>query len=406
MRDIVFSLIYNFNTRLSLLVVSIFSVKLMTVAEYGELSYILTLITTLALFSLFGGGVAVNRSFSKERENKVFLVSNKIFQFNIIISLIISVIILMGILVFQKNIVQIFLIFLIFLLMSFNSIIEGSLYGLGEYKKLAINSSLVFLSSIIFSYFLILEFKAIGALVSVLLYRFILFCFNSYTLFKKKVIQYVAYNNLFKDSIVLDSFKNISLPAFFSAILVAPVMIILLKFIKKLPNGVHEIAYFSWVNQIYTIAVFFPSVLTGFLISKMSSDIKSSHGKLIQYSKYNFLFGILLASVFFVFKPFILGWAGSDYIEKSNIAYNIMLITICLYCLNAAFGSYWTSINKAYLGFYINFIWAFVVVFLGYFLVDKIKNSNAIFISLSIGYLFIFLIQISVFLLMKRVKYV
>lgn len=401
MKDLVFSLIYNFNTRLILFIISIFSVKLMTVTEYGDFSYILTLITTLAIFSLFGGGVAVNRSFSVERGNGEFVDSNKIFQFNIVVSLIVSSVLLMVILIFNNNLIQLILFFLIFLLMSVNGIVEGAMYGLGAYKELAINSTLVFLISVFSSYFLIQEYKAVGALVSLLIYRMILFLFNFYTLFKMKIILYIPFVDLFKDPVALDSFKKVSLPTFLSAILVAPVIMVLIYFLKLLPNGTHEIAYFSWVNQIYTIAIFFPSVLTGFLISKMTSNFNDSYTKLKQYSKYNLLFGILLSSILFAVKPLVLSFAGSEYGENSNVTYNIMLITICFYCLNAAFGSYWTSINKAHLGLLTNFIWALLVVCFGFFFINTFLSSSAIFISLFLGYIVIFLMQIIILGLMR-----
>lgn len=403
MKDLIFSLSYNLLTRFVLLIISILSVKLLTVAEYGELSYILVVTGTLAIISLFGGGTAVNRSFSLERESNFFKLSNQIFFFNIIISLLISIILIFFSWFFLSDLQAIIFIFMIFSLMSVNSIVEGAMYGLGKYRSLAINSSIVFFLSIILGYFLISKFKVLGALVAIFLYRLILLILNFISILKLKVLGKVNFLSLFNNKDVISSFKDISLPTFFGAILVAPVMLILIHFLKNTPNGLNEMAYFSWNNQIYTLAVFIPSVLTGFLISKMSSENIDVKNKLIKYIKYNFIFGLFLSIVLFLLKPFILGWAGSSYIENGSVSYNIMLLAIVCYCLNSAFGSYWVSVNKAKFGFLINLFWACIVIILSYFITNKLLSNEAIFFSLTIGYLVTFLAQWAV-LLTQRIQ--
>lgn len=403
MKDLIFSLSYNLLTRFVLLIISILSVKLLTVAEYGELSYILVITGTLAIISLFGGGTAVNRSFSLERKSNSFKLSNQIFFFNIIISLLITVILFFLSWFFISDLQAIIFIFMIFSLMSVNSIVEGAMYGLGKYRSLAINSSIVLFLSIILGYFLISKFKVLGALIAIFLYRLILLFLNFVSILKLKVLGKVSFLSLINNKGVISSFKDISLPTFFGAILVAPVMLILMHFLKNTPNGLNEMAYFSWNNQIYTLAVFIPSVLTGFLISKMSSENRDVKNKLIKYIKYNFIFGFILSVILFLVKPFILGWAGSSYVENGNVSYNIMLLAIVCYCLNSVFGSYWISVNKAKFGFLINFFWACIVIITSYFLINKLLSNEAIFVSLTIGYLLIFLVQWAV-LLTQRIE--
>lgn len=398
MKDLFFSLSYNLLTRFVLLIISILSVKLLTVAEYGELSYILVIIGTLAIISLFGGGTAVNRSFSVERKKNSFETSNQIFIFNIIVCILVSLILIFLSIFFISDVKTIIFIFIIFVLMSINSIIEGAMYGLGKYRNLAINSSIVFFLSIFLGYLLILKFKVIGALIAIFLYRLILLGLNSISILKLKIIKKATISQIIKNQEVLNSFKNISLPIFFGAILVAPVMLILINFLKNTPNGLNEIAYFSWNNQIYTLAVFIPSVLTGFLISKMSSEITDVKEKLIKYIKYNFIFGFCLSISLFLMKPLVLGWAGQNYIENGSTSYNIMLLAIIFYCLNSAFGSYWPSINKSYLSFLNNGVWFIVVLYLGIFFIQKDESGQSIFLSLTIGYLSIFILQLFLFL--------
>src|SRR5690606_27913504 len=109
-----------------------------------------------------------------------------------------------------------------------------------------------------------------------------------------------------------------------------------------------------------------------------------------KYIKYNFIFGFCLSIFLFLIKPFLLGWAGPNYIENGSNSYNVMLVAIIFYCLNSAFGSYWTSINKAYIGLLSNFIWAIVVVLLSYILIGQFQNGQTIFLALALGYFCIF----------------
>ncbi|MDM1245258.1 hypothetical protein [Acinetobacter indicus] len=394
MRDLFFSLSYNLLTRLILLIISILSVKLLTIAEYGELSYILVIVGTLAIISLFGGGTAVNRSYSIAKKENSFELSNQIFLFNILISLIVSVVLLLISIFFIANLNIAIFTFLIFMFMSLNSILEGAMYGLGKYRQLAINSSIIFMLSIPLGYFLILSYKVNGALLAILLYRIILLVLNLISISSFKIIKLSNLSKVIKNKEVLISFKEVSLPVFLGALLVAPVMLILVTLLKNTPNGINEIAYFSWNNQIYTLAIFIPSILTGFIISKMSANTEDAKEKLINYTKYSFIFGILISIILFLIKPFLLGWAGNDYIENGNDSYNIMLLTILLYCLNSAFGSYWVSINKAKIGLLINLIWAISVLTFCFYTIDIKPYSFTLYNSLLVGYLLIFLAQI------------
>lgn len=393
MRDLFFSLTYNLITRLVLLLISIFSVNILTVTEYGELSYILTLIAALAIVSLFGGGVSVNRGFTIGYLNKDFETPTKILISNLIISTFFSLMLLTSLIFISDSLSENIFIFLIFLVMSINGIFEGVLYGTRKYQDLAVNSFFVFILSVIASYFLIKNYKVSGALISLFIYRLLILILNLRTVYKSKLLRRINLRYLYKDLEVIKSLKEISFPAFISALLVAPVTLIIMYFLKQIPNGIDELAYFSWVNQIYMLAVFFPSVLTGFFISKMSGGKIDAFNKLISYSKYNIFFSVSICLALYIAKPLILGWAGSVYIYNSNVTYNIMLIVVFLYCLNSAFGSYWLSINKAYVGLVINLLWSALTITFSYILLPIISNSSVLFMSLGLSYLIILLFQ-------------
>ena len=189
MKSLFFSLTYNVLTRLVLLVISMLSVKILSVNEYGELSYILVIASSLAIVSLFGGGVVVNRNYSIGRIDGSFELANKILYFNLLVSFIVSLVVLLVMLVFITDIKNLIYVYLLFFLMSINGIFEGALYGLGKYRDLGINSIFTFLLSIFVSYILIMELKVFGALIALIVYRILMLLLNIRSIVKTKIIK-------------------------------------------------------------------------------------------------------------------------------------------------------------------------------------------------------------------------
>ena len=70
-----------------------------------------------------------------------------------------------------------------------------------------------------------------------------------------------------------------------------------------------------------------------------------------------------------------------------------MLGTIILFSLNAVFASYWPSVGKAWFGFYMNIVWA--IILLGVtFIFSKYKISAALSWAFLIAYLTLSVVQI------------
>lgn len=398
MKSLFFSLTYNVLTRLVLLVISMLSVKILSVNEYGELSYILVIASSLAIVSLFGGGVVVNRNYSIGRIDGSFELANKILYFNLLVSFIVSLVVLLVMLVFITDIKNLIYVYLLFFLMSINGIFEGALYGLGKYRDLGINSILTFLLSIFVSYILIMELKVFGALIALIVYRILMLLLNIRSIVKTKIIKRMNMIDVVNDKKIYRIFVNQSFPTFVGAVLVTPVMMILIFILKNTPDGIDHVAYFAWNNQVYTLAIFLPSVLSGYFISKISFEKDSARLKVMKYIKYNFIFGFGVVTSLFFLKTKILEWGGKEYVINGSEAYNYMLLAIIAYCLNSAYGSYWISIGKFQIGLFVNLIWATIVILLSFILIKVYMYTNeVIFISLFVGYIFIFILQLLFF---------
>ena len=70
-----------------------------------------------------------------------------------------------------------------------------------------------------------------------------------------------------------------------------------------------------------------------------------------------------------------------------------MLGTIVFFSLNAVFASYWPSIGKAWFGFYMNIIWAIVLLIVT-FVFSKYEISAALSWAFFIAYLALTIVQL------------
>ena len=109
---------------------------------------------------------------------------------------------------------------------------------------------------------------------------------------------------------VVPIFYKMSLPSILAGLLVAPVITVILYIIKYQSNGQVEVGYFNWVYQLYIVAIFIPSSLTGYFISKLVSDGQHSLKKL---TLINVLFATFVAILAIVMKPILLGIAGEEF---------------------------------------------------------------------------------------------
>src|SRR5690606_34189712 len=96
-----------------------------------------------------------------------------------------------------------------------------------EFKRLALNSLISLIISVIFSYIFILNYGLYGALLSFLFYRIINFIINLYnsTVKPNKII--------IRSKTGFMLFRKVGLPSLLSSLLVAPVLVVALTITLK-----------------------------------------------------------------------------------------------------------------------------------------------------------------------------
>lgn len=372
-----------------MLVINMIAVRTLIAEEYGSFSYLLSIVASIATFSGLGSGVTTNTYLAKHRE-KAPLAAQKLVFSNIVFVTLLAVVFSLILMLFfsidmalttTSPLMLLVVVFLMAWMLNLSGIMEGALNGLGAYKCLANNSIITFCAASLLALALIKTMGLAGAFLALLAQRFLSVSLNAWTLRHKGYLSLSFGMSALKGSENLIIFRSLSLPATLGALMVGPALAASMKFVIEQPNGLSNIAYFSWVFQIYLVAVFVPSALGGYFISKFARSGPGANS-----IKKIFLFNLILSSTvaaaLFFLKPAILGYAGASYITNSSHIFNLMMLSVVLYSFNATFASYWPATGKAWWGFAMNALWAITFISITWALASS-HGANA----LAMGYL-------------------
>lgn len=394
-----YSLIYSVCNRVSLLLITLISIQFLTVNDYGKFSYILSILTTFVVIAGAGAGVSVNlflsENHSKEKE-KCLEVLNFNYSVITIVSLVTSILfIFFDFSDFGFDNIYLFLFVFSCIVFSNYCVVTENIYvGLSEFKRLALNSLISLIISVIFSYIFISNYGLYGALLSFLFYRIINFIIN-------------LYNSIVKpNKIIIRSktgfmlFRKVGLPSLLSSLLVAPVLVVALTITLKNTDYV-SMAYFNWVYQVYLIAVFIPSALGGYFINKFAKNKLKIIYNFKKMVGLNFLFSIVLVSLLYMLKDVILGYAGSEYVENASYLYIVMMASVIFYSINSIFSSYWPVVKLTWLGVIFNILWAVIIIVVLLLNVED-KGVNALGLAFLSSYIALFVFQFSIYFLTRH----
>ena len=108
-------------------------------------------------------------------------------------------------------------------------------------------------------------------------------------------------------------------------------------------NDATEIGYFNWIYQWYLLAIFIPSALSGYFLQTL---VKAEENKFKIFNRMIILaliFSAITIPIFLFLKPYVLIYAGEEYLVKANTLYIVMVISFVLYTINSIFSSLWVS---------------------------------------------------------------
>lgn len=395
MNNIFFSLGANISSKMIILLINIISFRLLLPEDYGVIALLLAMTATIGAVSGMGASVAVNSVVARDG---ITSTSALFVKYNYLFSFLFSVIMAGFIYIFYLDNInkipswQIFSFILFFsFFSSLNSINEAVLIGLKDFKRIFLNNFTSFLIFLPVSLYLIVEFKITGVLFSLLSYRFLLFLINFHSVNKTKLLK-IKSDDIDEKVKIYKKFKELSIPVILSGLLVAPVIGLAFKIVTMQDDGLEQLAYFNIVYQMYLVAIFIPNALNGYFISRFSSKVGSGQKDFLKIAKNNFFFALVVSFCLFVFqKVFFL--IVDDHSTALINNYYIMLGTIVLFSLNAVFASFWPSVGKAWFGFYMNIVWAFILLSIT-FIFSKYQISEPLAWAFLIAYFVLSVVQI------------
>lgn len=150
-------------------------------------------------------------------------------------------------------------------------------------------------------------------------------------------------------------------------------------------------ATFDIANQWRNTILFVPAALSQIALPLLSASVhnKDEYRRVFNKNfKINIYIGVIFVFFFILISPIIVGFYGEEY-RDLLIPIIVMFITTGFITVNNVIGQAIASQGKMWLGFYVNLIWAAVLVTSCYILVVNYHlGATGICVSYLISYIF------------------
>ncbi|WP_286894796.1 MULTISPECIES: oligosaccharide flippase family protein [Sphingobacterium] len=377
-------LVGNIVSKFSLLIATVVMTRFMVKEEYGQFGIIKSTILMFAVFAGLELGMTATkyisefRSIDRGKVERIIGLSN---FFAILLSLSIGLFIYCFAAQIANQIAapnlakEIRISSFILFFSSLNGVQAGILNGIERFKESSINNA----TAGVLSSLLLVITSIYGNLDSVVLafgFNFVILYALNYISIKKYFyvdfsIQILKREN-FKEIGVLWKF---SLPAILAGLMIGPVIWLCNYFLVNQPGGYQEMAVFDIANQWRTTILFIPAALSQIVLPLLASSVNDKAAYRMYFYKnlkINIYVGLLFVIVLVLLTPVIVWFYGGNYIN-ATYPMLIMFITTAFIAANNVIGQAIASQGRMWLGFFVNLMWALVLIFSTYILV--VQNS-------------------------------
>jgi O-antigen/teichoic acid export membrane protein len=315
--------------------------RLLTPYDFGIYNYVLAIIFLLITFSDFGISTATsifvakyNAINSKKVENILFNSMLVLILIGVVISLLV---ISFGNVFFKDKYLYILIALPLIFFSPISSLLDGIFRGLRRFRELAIISLSVSLFSIGFVYLLVVELGLIGALISQILFYFLLVCF---LFLRYKKITFVFDFMLIKKIL---SYSFLIGVAAIGGLLYAKIDTIILGQFEF----IEEIGYYEIINKILQIIIMPIGILATVVAPNTIKKIALKQEKqiFVKFKKEIFLFflsGVFISLLIYLSLPSLL-----HFLPKYNIEFFKSLLVVYLFLV--PFKLYQVYLSVAYI---------------------------------------------------------
>ncbi|WP_375604952.1 oligosaccharide flippase family protein [Flavobacterium davisii] len=391
----------NIVSKFFLLIATILMAKFLNKEEYGQFGIIKSTILMFALFAGMELGITATKYISQYKTLNPKKIE-KIIGLSNFFALLISIIITLLVFLFAEEIakqinaphlsLEIKISSFVLFFSSLNGIQNGILAGVEKFRDLSVNTTV---AGVLSSLAMVVASKYNNLNWVVIAFGsnfFILFILNFFSLKKYFYPFYkvsVFDKSNFEEITILWKF---SLPAILAGLMVGPVTWFCNYLLVNQVNGYQQMANFDIANQWRNTILFIPGALCQIALPLLSStlDNKEEYKSIyIKNIKINFYITLVLVIFLVAISPIIINMYGEKY-SDAIVPIILMFVTSGFIAVNNVIGQAIASKNMMWLGFYVNLLWAFVLIVCSYFFVVYF-NYGAI--GLSIAYLISYIIH-------------
>lgn len=408
MKSVAYAVIHNAASRIAMFGIGLLAARTLTPDEFGQFSLISNALIALATIASLGGATATNIACSRNNHQSPHT-TNALVWVNLLAAFIVSAAgVMITALLFSSEIPStmtnhqliIVLLGIAGISLTQNTVLEGTLSGLKAFKDLTRNS-IGTTTIIIFAALIAIQEQTFTSIIILLcIFRILPAVLNTHSTYKSGLLRGTLGLDNRTLQEVRQSLININLPALASSIAVIPILTLAMALIAKQPNGATELAFFAWPYQLYLAATFIPNSLAAYHLSTYTASTNPSR-RLRKVILTNAIYSTLAASSLLILEDPILNFAGEQYATHASQAYRALAFTIIFHSLCNAFGSYWPAVGLPWVGTISNYLWAPIVLFLPDIL-QLTKPSTGLAAALLIAYVFIFVMQMILFSIVKH----
>ncbi len=337
-------------SRMMLVVITMLAASYLLEADFAVFAIIMSSVSSIASLSAMGIGIVANTTAAKfydDEPNFVSSVYTSVIGVCLVLSIGFTLAFLPPLLALDSRIsptVIFVLLSTISLLMTISSASEGVAYGLKRTGTMLIISLIVLIFTSSFALPLMKSHGLIGAVISLLIFRFMQTTLLACTIFYSSKVRFSPRRAISDWRRVKPIMFRMSLPIALASALAAPVTTLALLILER-KSGAGAVAMFAIAQQIFMLLVFPPTAMGAFLISNLSSKGANIRGIARKSVKYLFIYGLigLCASVSSaLILPLINDKFAVDFAVMSLIG-----IAVLFYSLSIGFNCLWSSLGVA-----------------------------------------------------------
>ena len=402
--------------KLIVLIAGILCARILGKELYGEFGMVRSTINMFVVLGTAGLGMTATKYISeyrKEHKDKVASIYILTNRFALITGLIVSALVIMfadKIAITALNSPQLVVPFKFGAILLLVTILlatqNGVLYGLEDFKSVAINT---FIGSIFETIFMLLGAYYYGVMGAVIGFG----CgFVSQLVVNKVSIRRSMKEqdiDISKGKLKVQEIKllyKFSLPAMLSSMLIAPTFWLIRTMLVN-ESGYGELAIYEAADQWKIILLAVPAMFAQILLPILSSVVNVDKNKYWILLKINLVLNVLItfcvSIIVMCFSKKIMLSYGEEFSNETTL--NLIVLSTIFTSLANVVGTAIASRSKMWIGFCFNLLWSLLVLLLTYYFLRMGMNSVGVGMAILISYLVHSILQLIYLYYLRKKEY-